>query len=402
MAVNLKYPENIIGVPGVSLGVASTGEKDKDDLVIVRLEEGSSVAGVYTNSAFAAPPVLLAKARQSSCRAWIINSGNANAATGEPGMKDAEEICANVARLLSIEEESVMPFSTGVIGERLPLQLIKDATERAVIDMSGNKWLQAAEAIMTTDTVPKLVEKQFSLGNNTFVIGGMAKGSGMIRPDMATMLSFIACNIRMNESLLPSLVKHVADASFNRITVDGDTSTNDASVIAFTGNSDLPVIEKASQYEYAIVRDALVEVAQELAQAIVRDGEGATKFVAVKISGGTTERECLEVAYSIAESPLVKTAIFAEDANWGRFCMAIGKAGVRHLDTDKITLWLDDLVVAERGRISTEYSEEKGAAVLAQEEFSVRVDLGRGEANATIWTTDLSHEYIRINAEYRS
>ena len=402
MAVNLKYPENIIGVPGVSLGVAATGEKDKDDLVIVRLEEGSSVAGVFTNSAFAAPPVMLAKARQNSCRAWIINSGNANAATGEPGMKDAEEICANLARLLSVEGESVMPFSTGVIGERLPLQLIKDATERAVMDMSGNKWLQAAEAIMTTDTVPKLVEKRFSLGNNTIVIGGMAKGSGMIRPDMATMLSFIACNVRLNESLLPSLVKHVADASFNRITVDGDTSTNDAFVLAITGNSDLPVIEKASEYEYTIIRDALVEVAQELAQAIIRDGEGATKFVAVKISGGTTERECLEVAYSIAESPLVKTAIFAEDANWGRFCMAIGKARVRHLDTDKITLWLDDLVVAERGRISTEYSEEKGAAVLAQDEFSVRVDLGRGEANATIWTTDLSHEYIRINAEYRS
>ena len=402
MAVNLKYPENIIGVPGVSLGVAATGEKDKDDLVIVRFEEGSSVAGVFTNSAFAAPPVILAKARQNSCRAWIINSGNANAATGEPGMKDAEEICANLARLLSVEGESVMPFSTGVIGERLPLQLIKDATERAVMDMSGDKWLQAAEAIMTTDTVPKLVEKRFSLGNNTIVIGGMAKGSGMIRPDMATMLSFIACNLRINESLLPSLVKHVADASFNRITVDGDTSTNDAFVLACTGNSDSQVIENAAQYEYTIVRKALIEVAQELAQAIVRDGEGATKFVAVKISGGTTERECLRVAYSIAESPLVKTAIFAEDANWGRFCMAIGKAGVRHLDTDKITLWLDDLVVAERGRISTEYSEEKGAAVLAQEEFSVRVDLGRGEANATIWTTDLSHEYIRINAEYRS
>ena len=402
MAVNLKYPENIIGVPGVSLGVAATGEKDKDDLVIVRLEEGSSVAGVFTNSAFAAPPVMLAKARQNSCRAWIINSGNANAATGEPGMKDAEEICANLARLLSVEGESVMPFSTGVIGERLPLQLIKDATERAVMDMSGNKWLQAAEAIMTTDTVPKLVEKRFSLGNNTIVIGGMAKGSGMIRPDMATMLSFIACDVRINESLLPSLVKHVADASFNRITVDGDTSTNDAFMLACTGSSDSPVIESAAQHEYTIVRKALVEVAQELAQAIVRDGEGATKFVAVKISGGTTERECLKVAYSIAESPLVKTAIFAEDANWGRFCMAIGKAGVRHLDTDKITLWLDDLVVAERGRISTEYSEQKGAAVLAQEEFSVGVHLGRGEANATIWTTDLSHEYIRINAEYRS
>ena len=398
----MKYPENIIGVPGVSLGVAATGEKDKDDLVIVRFEEGSSVVGVFTNSAFAAPPVILAKARQNSCRAWIINSGNANAATGEPGMRDAEEICANLARLLSVEGESVMPFSTGVIGERLPLQLIKDATERAVMDMSGNKWLQAAEAIMTTDTVPKLVEKRFSLGNNTIVIGGMAKGSGMIRPDMATMLSFITCNVRINESLLPSLVKHVADASFNRITVDGDTSTNDAFVLACTANSDSPVIENEAQYEYAIVRDALIEVAQELAQAIVRDGEGATKFVAVNISGGITERECLEVAYSIAESPLVKTAIFAEDANWGRFCMAIGKAGVRHLDTDKITLWLDDLVVAERGRISTEYSEEKGAAVLAQEEFSVRVDLGRGEANTTIWTTDLSHDYIRINAEYRS
>ena len=402
MAVNLSYPEDLNGVPGVLIGVAATGRKDKDDLVIIKFKGGSRIAGVFTNSAFAAPPVILAKARQNSCRAWIINSGNANAATGEPGMKDAKEICGNLARLLSIEEESVMPFSTGVIGERLPLQLIKDATERAVLDMSGNKWLQAAEAIMTTDTVPKLAQKQFSLGNETIVVGGMAKGSGMIRPDMATMLSFIACNIRISEYLLPSLVKHVADASFNRITVDGDTSTNDAFVLACTGTSDSAVIENTSQYEYTIVRDALVEVAQKLAQAIVRDGEGATKFVSVQIGGGRTERECLQVAYSIAESPLVKTAIFAEDANWGRFCMAIGKAGVRHLDTDKITLWLDDLVVAERGRISTEYSEEKGAAVLAQEEFSVRVDLGRGEANATIWTTDLSHEYIRINAEYRS
>ena len=402
MSVNLKYPGAIVGVPGVSLGIAATGEKNKDDLVIVKFEEGSRVAAVFTSSAFAAPPVILAKARQNSCRAWIINSGNANAATGEPGMKDAEEICKNLAKLLSIEEGSVMPFSTGVIGERLPLQLIKDATERAVLDMSGNKWLQAAEAIMTTDTVPKLVEKQFSLGNDTIFIGGMAKGSGMIRPDMATMLSFIACNIKISEALLPSLVKHVADASFNRITVDGDTSTNDAFVLACTGNVDSLVIENAAQYEYKIVRNALIEVAQELAQAIVRDGEGATKFVSVKISGGRTEQECLKVAYSIAESPLVKTAIFAEDANWGRFCMAIGKAGVRNLDADIITLWLDDLVVAERGRISTEYSEEKGAAVLAQDEFSVRVDLGRGEANATIWTTDLSHEYIRINAEYRS
>ena len=402
MAVNLSYPEDLNGVPGVLIGVAASGKKEKNDLVIVKFEEGARIAGVFTNSAFAAPPVLLAKARQNSCRAWIINSGNANAATGAPGVGDAEEICANLARLLSIEEDSVMPFSTGVIGERLPLQLIKNATERAVLDMSGNKWLEAAEAIMTTDTVPKLAEKQFSLENNTIVVGGMAKGSGMIRPDMATMLSFIACNIGISENLLPSLVKHVADASFNRITVDGDTSTNDAFVLACTGNSDTAVIENTSQYEYTIVRKALVEVAQELAQAIVRDGEGATKFVSVQISGGRTERECLKVAYSIAESPLVKTAMFAEDANWGRFCMAIGKAGVRDLNTDKITLWLDDLVVAEGGCISAEYSEEKGAAVLAQDEFTVKVNLSRGEAKATIWTTDLSHEYIRINAEYRS
>ena len=402
MAVNLSYPEDLNGVPGVLIGVAASGKKEKNDLVIVKFEEGARIAGVFTNSAFAAPPVLLAKARQNSCRAWIINSGNANAATGAPGVGDAEEICANLARLLSIEEDSVMPFSTGVIGERLPLQLIKNATERAVLDMSGNKWLEAAEAIMTTDTVPKLAEKQFSLENNTIVVGGMAKGSGMIRPDMATMLSFIACNIGISENLLPSLVKHVADASFNRITVDGDTSTNDAFVLACTGNSDTAVIENTSQYEYTIVRKALVEVAQELAQAIVRDGEGATKFVSVQISGGRTERECLKVAYSIAESPLVKTAMFAGDANWGRFCMAIGKARVRDLNTDKITLWLDDLVVAEGGCISAEYSEEKGAAVLAQDEFTVKVNLSRGEAKATIWTTDLSHEYIRINAEYRS
>ena len=398
----MPYPEAINSVPGVLIGVAATGEKDKDDLVIVKFEEGARIAGVFTNSAFAAPPVIIAKSRQNTCKAWIINSGNANAATGLPGTRDAEDICANVSRLLSIEEDSVMPFSTGVIGERLPLQLIKDATERAVSDMSGNKWLEAAEAIMTTDTVPKLVDKRFSLGNKTIVINGMAKGSGMIRPDMATMLSFIACSIRINEDLLPSLVKHVADASFNRITVDGDTSTNDAFVLACTGKSGSPSIENATQDEYTIVRQALIEVAQDLAQAIVRDGEGATKFVSVQITGGRTERECLQVAYSIAESPLVKTAIFAEDANWGRFCMAIGKAGVPDLDTDKITLWLDDLVVAEGGCISTEYSEEKGAAVLAQDEFSVKVNLGRGEGKATIWTTDLSHEYIRINAEYRS
>ena len=402
MAVNLSYPEDLNGVPGVLIGVAATGKKDKDDLVIVKFEEGARIAGVFTSSAFAAPPVIIAKARQNNCKAWIINSGNANAATGAPGVRDAEEICANLARMLSIEEDSVMPFSTGVIGERLPLQLIKDATERAVSDMSGNKWLQAAEAIMTTDTVPKLVEKRFSLGNKTIVISGMAKGSGMMRPDMATMLSFIACSIRINEDLLPSLVKHVADASFNRITVDGDTSTNDAFVLACTGKSGSPSIENATQDEYTIVRQALIEVAQDLAQAIVRDGEGATKFVSVQITGGRTERECLKVAYSIAESPLVKTAIFAEDANWGRFCMAIGKAGVPNLDTDKITLWLDDLVVAKGGCISREYSEEKGAAVLAQDEFSVKVNLGRGKGKATIWTTDLSHEYIRINAEYRS
>ena len=398
----MPYPEAINSVPGVLIGVAATGKKDKNDLVIVKFEEGARIAGVFTNSAFAAPPVIIAKSRQNTCKAWIINSGNANAATGLPGIRDAEDICANVSRLLSIEEDSVMPFSTGVIGERLPLQLIKDATERAVSDMSGNKWLEAAEAIMTTDTVPKLVDKRFSLGNKTIVINGMAKGSGMIRPDMATMLSFIACSIRINEDLLPSLVKHVADASFNRITVDGDTSTNDAFVLACTGKSGSPLIENATQDEYKIVRQAFIEVAQDLAQAVVRDGEGATKFVSVRITGGRTERECLQVAYSIAESPLVKTAIFAEDANWGRFCMAIGKAGVPDLDTDKITLWLDDLVVAEGGCISTEYSEEKGAAVLAQDEFSVTVNLGRGEGEATIWTTDLSHEYIRINAEYRS
>ena len=398
----MPYPEAINSVPGVLIGVAATGKKDKNDLVIVKFEEGAHIAGVFTNSAFAAPPVIIAKSRQNTCKSWIINSGNANAATGLPGIRDAEDICANVSRLLSIEEDSVMPFSTGVIGERLPLQLIKDATERAVSDMSGNKWLEAAEAIMTTDTVPKLVDKRVSLGNKTIVINGMAKGSGMIRPDMATMLSFIACSIRINEDLLPSLVKHVADASFNRITVDGDTSTNDAFVLACTGKSGSPSIENATQDEYTIVRKALVEVAQDLAQAIVRDGEGATKFVSVQITGGRTERECLQVAYSIAESPLVKTAIFAEDANWGRFCMAIGKAGVPDLDTGMITLWLDDLVVAEGGCISTEYSEEKGAAVLAQDEFSVKVNLGRGEGKATIWTTDLSHEYIRINAEYRS
>ncbi|MAH23046.1 MAG: bifunctional ornithine acetyltransferase/N-acetylglutamate synthase [Gammaproteobacteria bacterium] len=402
MAVNLSAPRDVLDVPGIRLGTAASGLKASDDVVVAHLDPQARVAGVYTQSSFAAAPVQLARERQENCQAWVINSGNANAATGEPGKQDAHKICESVAELLSIDTHHVQPFSTGVIGERLDVPALTLAVASAAATLRSDGWLSAASAIMTTDTVPKLVSKRIALSTGEIVVTGMAKGSGMMKPDMATMLAFVACNANISAPLLEQLTKDLANQSFNRISVDGDTSTNDCFMLAATGCSDTDEIKTTEDKDYAPLLAGLAAVAQQLAQAIVRDGEGATKFVTVQVTGGASPQECLEVAYTVAESPLVKTALFAGDANWGRFCMAIGRAKVAGLDASKVALWLDDVQVANAGLMSATYTEAAGSAVLAQDEFKVTIDLGRGDAEEQIWTTDLSYEYVRINAEYRS
>jgi glutamate N-acetyltransferase/amino-acid N-acetyltransferase len=404
VAVNLTVPETVFAVPGVTLGTACAEIKqaERHDLAVIHFQEGTTVAGVYTQSAFAAPPVALARGREYACRAWVVNSGNANAATGERGAEDADAICAHAAAHFDIDGSQVQPFSTGVIGERLPVERMLDAVDVAAQSLAAEHWHDAARAIMTTDTMPKLASRQVEVAGQTITITGIAKGSGMIKPDMATMLAYIACDAPVEYELLKRLVKDVADASFNRITVDGDTSTNDCFMVACTGAADLDPIADETDTAYAPLRDALFEVAQWLARAIVRDGEGATKFVTVRVDGGATAEEALSVAYTVAESPLVKTALFAGDANWGRFCMAIGRAPVVDLDAAGVSLWLDDVQVAEGGLMSASYTEADGARVMAQDEFSVRIDLGRGPASEWIWTTDLSYDYVKINAEYRT
>lgn len=403
MAVNLAEPEGLMPVPGVRLAAIRTGIKDapRDDLALALFDEGTVIAGVYTQSAFAAPPVALAKERLTA-RAWIVNSGNANAATGQPGRADAIAVCDAVARELGLQGDDIQPFSTGVIGERLDVSRICAAIPALVKDLSPDQWLGYGKAILTTDTVTKAVSKRVSVDGTDIILTGVAKGSGMIKPNMATMLGYIACNASVAPDVLEQMVQEVADGSFNRITVDGDTSTNDCFMLAATGKSEMAAITSVTDERYVILQQAVLEVAQTLAQAIVRDGEGATKFVTITVAGGHHAQECLEVAYTVAESPLVKTALFAGDANWGRFCMAIGRAQVAKLDANRVSLWLDKVQVASGGLMADDYTEDAGASVLAQDEFRVMIDLGRGDATETVWTTDLSYEYVRINAEYRS
>jgi glutamate N-acetyltransferase/amino-acid N-acetyltransferase len=403
VAVNLAEPEGLMPVPGVRLAAIRTGIKDapRDDLALALFDEGTVIAGVYTQSAFAAPPVALAKERLTP-RAWIVNSGNANAATGQPGRADAIAVCDAVARELGLQGDDIQPFSTGVIGERLDVSRICAAIPALVKDLSPDQWLGYGKAILTTDTVTKAVSKRVSVDGTDIILTGVAKGSGMIKPNMATMLGYIACNASVAPDVLEQMVQEVADGSFNRITVDGDTSTNDCFMLAATGKSEMAAITSVTDERYVILQQAVLEVAQSLAQAIVRDGEGATKFVTITVAGGHHAQECLEVAYTVAESPLVKTALFAGDANWGRFCMAIGRAQVAKLDPNRVSLWLDKVKVASGGLMADDYTEDAGASVLAQDEFRVMIDLGRGDATETVWTTDLSYEYVRINAEYRS
>ena len=403
MAVNLVEPDTLMPVPGVRLAATRTGIKEasRDDLALAVFDEGTVIAGVYTQSAFTAPPVDLAKERLTPL-AWIVNSGNANAATGQPGRDDAIAVCDALAQELGLRGDNIQPFSTGVIGERLDVSKICAAVPALAQSLSPDQWLSFGKAIMTTDTVTKAASKRISIDGTDITLTGVAKGSGMIKPNMATMLGYIACNASVTPEVLDTMVQEVANWSFNRITVDGDTSTNDCFMLAATGKSEMTTINSVADEHYVALKQAVLEVAQTLAQAIVRDGEGATKFVTITVAGGEHPQECLEVAYTVAESPLVKTALFAGDANWGRFCMAIGRAEVAELDQSRISLWLDEVQVASGGLMADDYTEEAGSSVLAQDEFRVLIDLGRGEASETVWTTDLSYEYVRINAEYRS
>jgi glutamate N-acetyltransferase/amino-acid N-acetyltransferase len=405
MPVGLGPLPTLLPVAGFELGISSAGIKreGRKDVVVMRCAEGSSVAGVFTLNAFCAAPVILAKKNVvNPVRYLLTNTGNANAGTGEPGLQAAARTCAKLAELTGVPETSVLPFSTGVIGEPLPVEKIEGALAAALADLSVDNWAAAAAGIMTTDTQPKGASRQFVHDGVTVTVTGISKGAGMIKPNMATMLGYIATDAKVAQGLLQDLLRDAANKSFNRITIDGDTSTNDCCILVATGQAELPEVTQASGALFAELKQAVLDVSMELAQAIVRDGEGATKFVTVQANGGATHQECLDVAYAVAHSPLIKTALFASDPNWGRILAAVGRAGVAQLDVSKIDVFLGDVCIASRGCRATTYTEEQGAAVMAKEEIGIRIELGRGTCSETIWTTDLSHEYVRINAEYRS
>ena len=405
MAVNLtaRSAAQLLPVAGVNLSVAEAGVRyaKRKDLLVIQLEKGNTVAGVFTRNRFCAAPVSLCKQHLNAgvqIRALVINTGNANAGTGEQGMRDAEAICRALAEELDCRPEQILPFSTGVILEPLPVhKIITALPARRPAD-----WLEAAETIMTTDTVPKSTSRSVSIDGHSITISGIAKGSGMIHPNMATMLGFLATDAALTRPLLNQLVKELADESFNNITVDGDTSTNDSFILISTGQSSLPLIDSAQHPAYAALKVALSEAAVELAQAIVRDGEGASKFISIYVDGGRSRAECRQVAYAIAHSPLVKTAFFASDPNLGRILAAIGYADIEDLDVSRVNLYLGNVLIAQNGQRNPAYREEDGQRVMSADEIVVRVNLNRGSAQANIWTCDLSHNYVTINADYRS
>ena len=409
MPVNLQAPDpkSLHPVAGVELGIAMAGVRkaNRRDLTVVTIAAGSTVAGVFTRNRFCAAPVQLCRrhlAASAGARAIVINTGNANAGTGEDGLARARATCVALAGLLKLAPEQVLPFSTGVIMESLPVERIVAGLPAAIADLGADHWGAAAEAIMTTDTLPKAASTQLQLGGKTVTITGIGKGAGMIRPNMATMLGLVATDAAIAPALVRALVTDAADESFNRITIDGDTSTNDSFVLIATAQAGNPEITHFASGDGKRLRDAVVDVARRLAQAIVRDGEGATKFITVRVDGGRSEAECRQVAYAIAHSPLVKTAFFASDPNLGRILAAVGYAGIADLDQTTIDLFLDDVHVAQSGGRLPAYREEDGARVMKQSEITVRVDLHRGTASTTVWTCDLSYDYVKINADYRS
>lgn len=405
MPVGLGPLPTLFPVPGFRLGIASAGIKKagRKDVVVMEAAPGSRMAGVFTTNAFCAAPVTLCKQHMGNTpRYLLVNTGNANAGTGKPGMQAAQRSCDALANLVQVEPGQILPFSTGVIGELLPADKIIAALPQALENLSENNWPAAAEGIMTTDTLPKGVSRQVNLAGQVITITGISKGAGMIRPNMATMLGYVVTDARVSLPVLQHMLREATDLSFNRITIDGDTSTNDSCILIATGQAQMDEISDLTSSDYLQLANAVNEVMLELAQAIVRDGEGATKFVTVQVNGGGNRDECLDVAYAIAHSPLIKTALFASDPNWGRILAAVGYAGVPNLVVEQIDVYLDDVCITRNGGRAAEYTEEQGARVMAQEEITIRIELGRGKYSETIWTTDLSHEYVRINAEYRT
>ena len=403
-------PADIHGVPGVRIGVAEAGIRKvgRKDLTVFLLDEGTAVAGVFTRNRFCAAPVQVCREHLASAtsvkgvRAIVINTGNANAGTGQDGLARARATSAAAAGLLGLQPAQVLPFSTGVIMEPLPVDRIEAGLPAAIGDAQQDHWVRAAEGIMTTDTLPKAFSRRIEIGGVPVTITGISKGAGMIRPNMATMLGFLATDARIDPALLQPLVRELADASFNRVTIDGDTSTNDSFLLMATQKAAHNTITSLDSADGATLKAALLAVAKKLAQAIVRDGEGATKFITIRVEGGKTGEECRQVAYAIAHSPLVKTAFFASDPNLGRILAAVGYAGIEDLEQTGIDLYLDDVHVAVQGGRNPAYREEDGQRVMKQSEITVRVLLGRGDAADTVWTCDLSHEYVTINADYRS
>lgn len=409
MPVNLSAPDPaaLFAVPGIRIGVAEAGVRkaNRKDLTVVLIDEGAAVGGVFTQNRFCAAPVQVCRdhlAAGHGIRAMLINTGNANAGTGEDGLARTRATCIALARQLDLAPEQILPFSTGVIMEPLPIDRIEAGLPAALADAADDHWARAAEGIMTTDTVPKAFSRQVQIGGATVSVTGISKGAGMIRPNMATMLGFMATDAKIDPALIQPLAKQLADASFNRVTIDGDTSTNDSFVVIATQKAAHATITSLDSAEGQALVAAMQDVARLLAQAIVRDGEGATKFIAVQIDGGRDAAECRQVAYAIAHSPLVKTAFYASDPNLGRILAAVGYAGIADLDQTGIDLFLDDVHVAVKGGRNPSYREEDGQRVMKQSEITVRVNLGRGNASETVWTCDFSHDYVSINADYRS
>jgi glutamate N-acetyltransferase/amino-acid N-acetyltransferase len=400
-------PESLLPVPGIALGAAAGRIKnwDRNDVLLVVCEPGTAAAGVFTKNRFCAAPVIVCRrhlASSGQLRALVVNAGNANAGTGNRGIADAETTAAAVASMLACPMQQVLPFSTGVIMEPLPVDRLVAALPAARAAAREDGWFDAARAIMTTDTVPKGASRRTTIDGAPVTVTGIAKGAGMIHPDMATMLSFVATDAPVDRALLAALAREVADVSFNGATVDGDTSTNDSFVIAATGRARIAPIARADDPRLPALRAAIEGVAVDLAQAIVRDGEGATKFIAIRVEGGSTVDECRAVAFGIAHSPLVKTAFFASDPNLGRIVCAIGNTAAPDTDPGRVSFWLDDVLVVDHGGRAASYREEDGQRVMKQDEIAVRVHLGRGSARATVWTCDFSHDYVSINADYRS
>jgi glutamate N-acetyltransferase / amino-acid N-acetyltransferase len=408
MPVKLTVPlaQDLLPVPGVQLGFtqAHIRKPNRKDVLVITVPEGSSVSGVFTLNRFCAAPVTVCKEHLQlgkGIRALLVNTGCANAGTGQQGLDDAHASCIGVAQALNISPTQVLPFSTGVILETLPMERLLAGIPNAVANLQTDNWLNAAEAIMTTDIVAKGTSRTLTIGGKTVTITGISKGSGMIHPNMATMLGYIATDAAISQAALDKMIQHAVNRSFNCITVDGDTSTNDSLILMATGQAGNTEVTEDSA-EFVALRDALTDVATELAQAIVRDGEGATKFMTIQVEAGKDEEECRKVAYAIAHSPLIKTAFFASDPNLGRILAAIGYAGIDDLNVNTLQLYLGDVLVAEKGGRAAAYVEEQGAAVMKESDILVRVVLNRGDANATVWTCDFSYDYVKINADYRS